>query len=141
MIIKLSYLIFVFVSCNDIGKGILQKYSMMQGNKPESPFVQRVNSREQQWMLVPQLTRPRSQFNAEQSNQMARPHFSPHCVCSPQQYSKLPHNKPESPLVQSINSRKGCWYHSQQDHDPSLTLSNPIKWQDITLPPCVCSPQ
>ena len=34
-----------------------------------------------------------------------------------------------------VNSREGCWYHSQQDHDPSLMLSNQIKWQDVTLPP------
>jgi len=44
-------------------------------------------------MLVPQLTRPQSQFNAEQSNQMAR-HHPPPCVCSPQQYSKMPGNQP-----------------------------------------------
>jgi hypothetical protein len=83
--------------------------------------------------------------------------------------SKMPHNKPKSCFVQRVNSRKGCWYHSQQDHNPSLMLSNQIKWQetaakdvgttvdtttftvlmlrnqiewqDVTLPPCFCSPQ
>ena len=57
-------------------------------------------------MLVPQLTRPRSQFNAEQSNQMARHH----------------------PPTFSVNTHEGCWYHSWQDHDTSLcTQINDIK--------------
>jgi hypothetical protein len=81
MMIKLSYWLFVFVSCNDIGQRTLQKYLKMPGDKPESHFVIRVNNRE------------------------------------------------------------GCWYNSRQDHNPSFTLSNQIKWQDVTLPPCVCSPQ
>jgi len=39
----------------------------------------------------------------------------------------MPRNKPESRFVQRVNSREGCWYHSRQDHDPSLTLSNQMK--------------
>ena len=46
----------------------------------------------------------------------------------------MPHNKPESRFVQRVNSREGCWYHSWQDHDPSLMLSKQIKCQDVTLP-------
>ncbi len=53
----------------------------------------------------------------------------------------MPHNKPESCFVQRVNSCKGCWHHSWQDHNPSLTLINQIKRQDINLPPWVCSPQ
>jgi len=49
MMIKLSYSLFAFVSCNDIGQGTLQKYSMMPCNKPEYRFVQRVNSHEGCW--------------------------------------------------------------------------------------------
>ena len=51
-----------------------QQYWKNSSNKPESHFVQK--SQHPQRMLVPQLTRPRSQFNAEQSNQMARHHPS-----------------------------------------------------------------
>ena len=36
----------------------------------------------------------------------------------------MPRNKPESRFVKRVNSREGCWYHSRQDHDPSLTPSN-----------------
>ena len=63
------------------------------------------------------------------------------CFCFPQQYQKNSSNKPESHFVQRVNTCKGCWYHSKQDHDPSLMPSNQVKWQDVTLPPCVCSLQ
>jgi hypothetical protein len=58
----------------------------------------------------------------------------PSCVCSPQEMVKMPCNQPKSRFAQRVNRREGCWYHSQQDHDPSLTLSNQIKCQDVTLP-------
>jgi hypothetical protein len=63
------------------------------------------------------------------------------CVCCPHWYLKIPFDKPESCFVQRVNSCKGCWFHSRQDHNPSLMLSNQIKWQYNTLPTCVCSPQ
>ena len=46
----------------------------------------------------------------------------------------MPSNKPESGFAKRVNSREGCWYHSRQDRNPSLTLRNQIKWQDRTLP-------
>ena len=104
------------VFSNDIWQCTLRKYSM-QGNKPESHFVQRVNSNEGCWYHSQQDHDP--QFNAEQSNQTARRH-SPPFVCSPQRYSKMPCNKPESRFVQRVNSHEGCWYHSRQDHDPQF---------------------
>ena len=42
-------------------------------------------------------------------------------------------NKPESCFVKRVNSRKGCWYHRWKDHNPSLMLSNQIKWQDVMI--------
>ena len=89
-------------------------------NKPESHFVKRVNTHR---VLVPQSTRSSSQFNAEQSNEMARHHPSPR-FCFPQQYWKISSNKPESCFVKRVNTRKGCWYHSWQDNDPSLMHTN-----------------
>ena len=62
------------VFSNDIWQCTLRKYSM-QGNKPESRFVQRVNSHEGCWYHSRQDHDP--QFNAEQSNQTARRH-TPH---------------------------------------------------------------
>jgi hypothetical protein len=45
-------------------------------------------------------------------------------------------NTPESCFVKRVNTREGCWYHSQQNLDPSLILRNQMKWRDITpLPP------
>ena len=111
----------------------------MPRNKPESRFVQRVNSRKR--MLVPQSTRPRSQFNAEQSKSNGKTSLFPPVSVPRNDSQRCPTINLNLVLFQRVNSRKGCWYHSRQDHDPSLTLSNQIKWQDFTLPPCVCSPQ
>jgi hypothetical protein len=47
----------------------------------------------------------------------------------------MPSNKPESRFVKRVNTHKGCWYHSQQDHNPSLSLSNQMKWQDVNSSP------
>jgi hypothetical protein len=45
-------------------------------------------------------------------------------------------NKPESQFVKRINVREGFLYHSRHDYNPSLMLSNQMKWQDVTpLPP------
>jgi hypothetical protein len=44
-------------------------------------------------------------------------------------------NNAESCFVKRMNTHEGCWYHSQQDHNPSLTLSNHMKWQDVTPRP------
>jgi hypothetical protein len=45
-------------------------------------------------------------------------------------------NTPESRFVKRVNTREGCWYCSRQDHDPSLILSNQMKWREVTpLPP------
>jgi hypothetical protein len=49
-------------------------------------------------------------------------------------------NKPESCFVKRVNTHEGCWYHSWQDHDPSLMMSNQIKWQDVTSPPLILFP-
>jgi hypothetical protein len=58
------------------------------------------------------------------------------CWIIQQKYLKMPGNKPESYFVKRVNTPEGCWHHSQQDHNPSLTLSNQMKWRDVTpLPP------
>jgi hypothetical protein len=44
-------------------------------------------------------------------------------------------NTPETCFAKIVNTHKGCWYHSPQDHNPSLTLSNQMKWQDVTRSP------
>ncbi len=77
----------------------------MQGNKPESRFVQRVNSHEGCWYHSRQDHDP--QFNAEQSNQTARRH-TPHLSVPRKRYSKMPRDKPESRFVQRVNSQEGC---------------------------------
>jgi hypothetical protein len=46
-------------------------------------------------------------------------------------------NKPEYHFVKRVNNREGCWYSSRQDHELSLTLSNQIKWRDITNLPLI----
>ena len=115
-----------------------QWYLKMPGNKPESCFVQRVNSCKGCWYHNQQDHNP----SLTLSNQIKWQGITlPPWVCSLQWYSKMPCNKPESSFVQRVNSRKGCWYHSRQDHKYSLMLSNQNKWQDLTLPPCVCSAQ
>ena len=61
---------------------------------------------------------------------------TPPCFYVLQQYWKISRNKPESHCVKTVNTHKGCWYHSWQDNDSSLMLRNQMKWQDITpLPP------
>jgi hypothetical protein len=58
------------------------------------------------------------------------------CQVTQQKYLKVPSNKPESCFVKRVNTRERCWYHSHQDQDPSFTLSNQMKWRDVTpLPP------
>jgi hypothetical protein len=52
----------------------------------------------------------------------------------------MPVNKPESRFVKRVNTNEGCWYHSGQDHDPSLTLSIHMKWQDINPLPLILFP-
>jgi hypothetical protein len=81
-------------------------------------------------MLVPQSTRPQSQFNTEQSNEMMRGHPSPPWFSFWQRYWNG--NTPESCFIKRVNTCEECWYHSQQDHDPSLILSNHMKWWDVT---------
>jgi hypothetical protein len=80
-------------------------------------------------MLVPQLTRPRSQFKAEQSNQMARRHFpandSRRCLAIK---LNLVLSK------ESIAVKKDVGTTVDKTTIPSLMLSNQIKWQDVTLP-------
>jgi hypothetical protein len=83
-------------------------------------------------MLVPQWTRPWSQFKAEQSYEMARHHPSPPWFFFRQWYWKMHSNKPESRLVKRVNTHEGCWYHSRQDYNPSLMLSNHMKCRDVT---------
>ena len=62
----------------------------------------------------------------------------PPCFCFTQQNWKKSSNKPKSSFVKSVNTHKGCWYHSWQDLNPSLMLNNQIKWQDATSPPWFC---
>ena len=84
-------------------------------------------------MLVPQLTRPWSQFNDEHSNEMVR-HHTPLILFSTTIMKDIL-QKPESRFVKRVNTCKGCWYHNWQDHYPSLMLSTQMKWQGITSPP------
>jgi hypothetical protein len=58
----------------------------------------------------------------------------------PQRYWKMHGNKPESCFAKRVNTREGCWYHSRQDLDPSLTLSNHMKWRDVTPLPLILFP-
>jgi hypothetical protein len=71
------------------------------------------------------------------SNQMKWRDVTPHppWFYFRQQYWKMPSNIPESCFAKRVNTRKGCWYHNRQDQDPSLTLSNIMKWQDVTPSP------
>jgi hypothetical protein len=49
-------------------------------------------------------------------------------------------NNAESCFVKRVNTHEGCWYHSQQDHNPNLTLSNQMKWLDVTNLPLILFP-
>ena len=103
--------------------------------KPESCFDKRVKPTKRQHlqrMLVPQLTRPQFQFNAEQSHEMARCHLSP-WFCFLQRLWWPSSEKTESCFVQRVNSREGCWHHSWQDHDPSLLHTNQQTTSPIVL--------
>jgi hypothetical protein len=44
-------------------------------------------------------------------------------------------NNAESCFVKRVNTHEGCWYHSQQDHNPSLMLSNHMKWREVAPSP------
>jgi hypothetical protein len=101
----------------------------MPGDTPESRFVQRVNSHKGCWYQSQQDHTPSLMLSNQIKWQGVT--LSTPCVCSPQWYSKMPGDKPESCFVQRVNSREGCWYHSRQDHNPSSTLSNQIKFSDI----------
>jgi hypothetical protein len=57
-----------------------------------------------------------------------------------QKYWKMPSNRPESHFAKRVNNCEGCWYHSQQDHDGSLRLSNQMNWKDITALPLILFP-
>ena len=70
-----------------------------------------------------------------------RDNIPPPCLYFPQQYWKISSNKPESRFVKRVYTHEGYWYHSWQDHDPSLMTSNQMKWQDITPPLCFYIPQ
>jgi hypothetical protein len=73
------------------------------------------------------------------SNQIKRQDItSPPWFCFPQQLLSPWSKKTGSRYVQRVNSHERCWYHSWQDHDPSLMLSNQIKWQDIVSPHWFC---
>jgi hypothetical protein len=86
-------------------------------------------------MLVPQLTRPHP--SSMLSNQIKWQDITyPPWICFPKQLLSAWSKKPESRFVQRVNTHEGCWYHSWQDHDPSLMLSNQIKWQDF-IPPLI----
>jgi hypothetical protein len=116
----------------------LQKYWKISSNKPESCFVKRVNTcegcRYHSWQdNTPSLAL---------SNQMKWWDITPPPWFSfPQEYWKMSSNKPESCFVKRVNTHKGCWYHSWQDNNPSLTLSNQMKWQDVTPPLWFSFPQ
>jgi hypothetical protein len=88
-------------------------------------------------MLIPQLTRPWSQFNTEQSNEMGRCHPSPPVSVSRKDIGRCPTINLNLVLAKESTPAKRCWYHSWQDHDPSLTLSNQMKWRDVIPPPPV----
>ena len=60
------------------------------------------------------------------------------CQVTQKKYWKS--NKPESCYVKWVNTLEGCWYHRQQDHGPSLTLSNQMKWQNVTPLPLFLFP-
>ena len=64
----------------------------------------------------------------------------PQCFCFPQQHWKISSNKLKSRFVKWVNTHKGCWYHSWQDHNLSLMLSNQMKWQDVFSPCLILSP-
>jgi hypothetical protein len=60
-----------------------------------------------QRMLIPQLTRSQSQFNTEQSNEMARCHPSP-LILFLATIMEDPNNEPESCFVKRDNTHGGC---------------------------------
>ena len=69
-------------------------------------------------------------------DQMRRQDITPHpCFYFPQQYWKMSSNKLESCFVKRVNTHKGCWYHSWQDHNPGLMMSNQINDKVSPLPP------
>jgi hypothetical protein len=53
---------------------------------------------------------------------------------------KMSSDKHETRFVKRVNTRKGCCYHSQHNHDPSLTLSKQMKYQDVNPPPLFLFP-
>ncbi len=106
----------------------------MQGNKPESRFVQRVNSHEGCWYHSRQDHDP--QFNAEQSNQTARRH-SPHLSVPRNNIPRCPAINLNLVLSKESTATKDVGTTVDKTTIPSLTLSNQIKRQDVTLPTCL----
>ena len=61
------------------------------------------------------------------SNKMKWQEFTPPLILVPTTIMKDILQKPESHFVKRVNTHEGCWYHSWQDHDPSLLISNQMK--------------
>jgi hypothetical protein len=103
----------------------------MSSNKLESRFVKRVNTHKGCWYHSWQDHDP----GLMMSNQIKwQGVTSPPWFCLLQQLWRPSSNKPESCFVKRVNTHEGCWYHSWQDHNPSLMMNNQIKWRD-SLPP------
>ena len=107
----------------------LQLYWKIPSDKTESCLVKRVNTWKRCWYHSQWYN---NHFTIKWNG--ARCHPSA-CLCFPHRYWKMPSNKPASHFVKWVNICEECWYHSQQDHDPSLTPSNQITWQVIIHPP------
>ena len=100
--------------------------------KPESHFVKKVYTHKGRWYHSWQDCDP----SLKLSNQIKWQYItSPPWFCFPQWLWRPSSKKPESHFDKRVNTHEGCWYHSWQDHDPSLILSNQIKWQDVTPSP------
>jgi hypothetical protein len=112
----------------------LHRYWNMSRNKPEPHFDKRVNTHEGCWYHSGQD----HDLSLRLRNLMKWQDVTPPSWFSfPHWYWKMHGNKPESCFVKRVNTHEGCWYHSGQDLDPRLMLSNHMKWWDFAplLPP------